>query len=680
MLRKILLVSASFGLLSSAVAQKQPLTAAQLFKGQSTNLFTALPVPAGWADDTHYLLSREGKWVSVDVKTGQETPYERPVSKTETGPEGSQNATLSPDGKWLAYTRDKKNLYVKDLASGQEKALSQDGSETVYNGYAAWVYWEEVLGRATQYKAFWWSPDGKYLAFMRFDEAKVPVFTIAGATGQHGYVENQRYPKAGDPNPNVKVAIAEVGTGKITWVDFDSSVDHYLGTPFWSPDSKTLILQWKSRGQDNLKLVAVQPETGAKAEWVSETQKTWVDWLPSLQFLKDGFILQSDETGWMHYYLHGADGKRKNAITSGDFTVTGISLVDEKNKWLYFTARKENSARNDLYKVKFDGKSLQRLTFGDFYHQVSVSPQGTYFLTTYSNLQTPARVALADTKGKVLRELADNRGTAYDTYSLAKTEMIRVPVADGYELPVSIKYPVNYEAGKKYPMLISIYGGPNAGTVYDRWSYTPTAQWYAQEGLLQVAIDHRASGHFGKKGQNYIHRDLGKWEIQDYSDVVKALIAKGLVDPKKVAITGGSYGGYVTALALTRGADVFTHGIANFGVMDWHLYDSEYTERFMDTPAENPDGYKTSSVLTYADKLKGTLRIVHGTMDDNVHMQNSIQLVDKLENLNKHFEFMIYPGARHGFGAGKAKHAQMETARFVYRYLLEKPFPEEVFE
>jgi acetyl esterase/lipase len=599
-------------------AQKQPFTSAQLFKNEKTNALQTLPTVSGWADDSHFLLVKDGKTYSVDAKTGQENGSDQPATgfrggrgnAPTTSADGPQNTTPSPDGKWLAYTRDGKNLYLKEQATGQEKQLTTDGSETVYNGYAAWVYWEEVLGRATQHKAFWWSPDNKYLAFMRFDEAKVPIFPIAGATGQHGYLESQHYPKPGDPNPLVKMGVVEVATGKTVWADYDANADQYFGTPFWTPDAKALWMQWKNRGQDNLKLFAVNPATGSKTELVNESQKTWVDWLTTVHFLSDGkhFIRQSDESGWMHLYLHTMDG-------------------------------------------------------------------------TYSNLQTPPKMALLDKNGKLIREIGDAKGADFDKFNVAKTELVRVPTTDSFQLPMTIKYPTNFDSNKRYPVLISIYGGPNAGSVYDRWAYAPASQWYAQEGLLQVAIDHRASGHFGKTGQNFMHRDLGKWELEDYSTAVKWLIDKGLVDPKKVAITGGSYGGYVTALALTRGADVFTHGIANFGVMDWSLYDSEYTERFMDTPAENPAGYKESSVLTYADRLKGTLRIVHGTMDDNVHMQNSVQLVDKLENLNKHFEFMVYPGARHGFGTtGKAKHAQAETARFIYQYLLEKPFPGEVWQ
>jgi dipeptidyl-peptidase-4 len=243
---------------------------------------------------------------------------------------------------------------------------------------------------------------------------------------------------------------------------------------------------------------------------------------------------------------------------------------------------------------------------------------------------------------------------------------------------MKITWPVNMESGKKYPVLISIYGGPNAGTVMDTWALSGTQQWYAKEGLIQVSMDHRASGHFGKEGVNYMYHNLGYWEMKDYATMVKWLIDNGQADPKKICITGFSYGGYMTCYALTYAADVFTHGMAGGSVIDWTLYDSHYTERYMGTPANNPEGYKTSSVLTYADKYKGMLQLVHGIVDENVHMQNSIQFASKLQDLKKDFEFMTYSGGRHGWPGNKNLHFQNMKTKFIYRYLLEKEVPKEI--
>jgi dipeptidyl-peptidase-4 len=259
---------------------------------------------------------------------------------------------------------------------------------------------------------------------------------------------------------------------------------------------------------------------------------------------------------------------------------------------------------------------------------------------------------------------------------LAKTELIRIKSADGlFDLPAMVTWPSNMDPNKKYPLLVSIYGGPNAGTVMDGWKWNANQQFYAQEGMIQVAFDHRASGHFGKAGVNYMHRNLGYWEMEDYMTMAKWFIEKGQADPTKICITGFSYGGYMSAYALTYGSNVFTHGMAGGSVVDWKLYDSHYTEKFMDTPAENPDGYKSGNVLTHIDKYKGMLQIVHGTMDDNVHMQNSIQLISALEDKGKEFEFMLYPGGRHGWGGAKGVHFNNLKTKFIYKYLLEKPVP-----
>jgi dipeptidyl-peptidase 4 len=327
-----------------------------------------------------------------------------------------------------------------------------------------------------------------------------------------------------------------------------------------------------------------------------------------------------------------------------------------------------------------NGKNMKRLSFGDFTHTINSSPNANYFISTYSNLSNPNRMALLDNNGKLIRELGDSKGAGFASYVLPKTEMKWYTTRDGLTLPMNITWPLNFDPNKKYPVLVSIYGGPNAGTVYDTWRTSGGNQyWMAKEGMIQVAIDNRSSGHLGKAGMNYIHRQLGKYEIEDYVDAAKWLKKNSFVDSNKICITGGSFGGYMTCMALTYGADTYTHGIALSSVTDWQLYDTHYTERFMDRPVDNPDGYKVTSVMTHAANYKGLLRIVHGTADDNVHMQNSTQLIDKLQNLGKRFEMMMYPNDRHGIGGAHGAHNRTESMRFYYKNLLEKPYPEEMF-
>jgi dipeptidyl-peptidase-4 len=286
---------------------------------------------------------------------------------------------------------------------------------------------------------------------------------------------------------------------------------------------------------------------------------------------------------------------------------------------------------------------------------------------------------ILDSKGKRVRELANSMTGSFNDYSIPTSKLVYVKSSDGkFDLPMIITYPLGFDQGKKYPVWITVYGGPNAGTVYDRWKPAGgLTQWWAQEGVIQVSMDNRSSGHFGKKGINYVYKQLGKWETEDYMTCAKWLKAQPWTDASRIGITGGSFGGYMTCMALTYGSDIFTHGIANYSVTDWKLYDTHYTERFMNKPADNPDGYKNTSVLTHVNKYKGVLRVVHGSTDDNVHMQNSIQLIDALQDLNKGFELMIYPNQRHGIGNTKSRHNLTETCRFIYKYMLGKSLPED---
>ncbi|MCX2450505.1 DPP IV N-terminal domain-containing protein [Pedobacter sp. PLR] len=701
-MKKTVLISlaASFCFSYTVQAQLKRLSQQQTM-GKELSLTKPMNMVNGWSDDNHYIEmdATDRKLYAVAIKTGDRTPY-TPAPKSNVnvnirnndifiqyGKEAAKqltntkaeekNPTLSPDGKYIAFTRDN-DLYSVDVETGKETRYTTDGTDVIYNGWSSWVYFEEILGRATEYKAFWWSPDSKNIAFMHFDDTKVPMFPINGSTGQHGYTEKTRYPKAGDPNPEVKVGFVPVAGGTVTWADFNEKDDQYFGTPYWSYDGSSLMVQWMNRGQDNLKFYAVNPATGSKKEIYDEKQSSWVDldYDGRIEYLKDKkhYILKSDKTGWAHFYLYTLAGKLINPITSGKWQVTSLVHVDEKNKVVYFNARKEASTRSDFYRVDYNGKNLKRLTFGDYTHQVQLSPNGRYFITTYSNVTTPPKRTLLDNNGKVVKELGNSKSADFAQYNFGKTEMITIPTEDGYQLPAVITYPTDFDANKRYPVVMSIYGGPNAGTVTNTWKGT-APQYWSNEGIIQIAVDHRASGQFGKEGVALMHRNLGKWEMKDYTTAARWLKAKSYVDNKKLLITGHSYGGYMTCMALTMGANDFDFGVAGAPVTSWELYDSHYTERFMDTPQENPEGYKNGSVLTYVDKYKGLLRIMHGDMDDNVHMQNTIQLVDKLQNANKHFELMIYPGGRHGWGGVKTPHDKAERIRFYYDHLLNKPVP-----
>ncbi len=687
-------------------AQKKELSDDQYFKSDFKSISQQLPVINRWLDDSHVLLMKANKLTFLNCKTGIEREATDADTRTvkalktaaynknydiyysingvetqlTTDKEKKLNPTISPDNNYVAFTKNN-DLYTINISTKKENRLTTDGSEVILNGYASWVYTEEILGRASTYRTFWWNPNSKQIAFFRTDDAPVPVYTITDGNSQHGYVEKQHYPKVGDPNPAVKIGIVSPEGGTVTFADFNDKDDQYFGAPYWTPDGSALWVQWMNRGQNNLKIWAVNPATGFKKELYDEKQKTWIqleDGYERLHFLENNknFILESDQTGWNHLYLYDASGNLLNAITNGKFTVLSIKQVDEKKGIIYFTARsRENTARVDFYSVNLNGKNLQRLTFGDYNHNdISLSPNGSYFITSYSNTVTPTKMTLVNNKGKIIKEIGDTKGPEFAGYNLAVTELLRVKSDDNlYDLPMKVTWPVNMDKSKKYPVLISIYGGPNAGTCWDTWSLNSNQQFYAKEGLIQVVMDHRASGHFGKEGVNYMYRNLGYWEMKDYSTMVKWLITNGNADSAKICITGFSYGGYMTCYALTYCSDVFTHGMAGGSVTDWSFYDTHYTERYMDTPAENPEGYKSSSVLSYIDKYKGKLQIVHGVIDDNVHIQNSINLISKLQDAKKDFEFMEYSGGKHGWGGNKWLHYQNLKTQFIYKYLLEKP-------
>ena len=707
-----LLFSASIGF-----AQKKNLTDNQMLKGERIpNLIQPLPQVVGWLDDEQVLISKKENgdtatsYILINAKTGKQTPSTKNAIQKEVGEtiavqsrnsdlfllvngkeekqltkstEAEINPTLSPDKKWVAFTR-KNDLYTIEISSGKEFRLTKDGSDLILNGYASWVYFEEILGRPSRYKSFWWSPDSKSICFMRMDDTNVPLFPIVGETGQHGYVENTRYPKSGDINPSVKVGITTADGSSMAWADFNEKNDQYFGMPYWTPDASNVLVQWMNRGQDSLIIYAVNPLNGSKKEFYKEVQKTWVElddmgsrivFLPS----NKGLIIKSDKDGWDQLYLHNADGSLKNQITNGNNWSTNIQWIDTIKNVVYFTSRQQNSTRTDLYKVDFDGKNQTRLTFGEYTHSIELSPKGSYFTTRYSNAENPDRLALVNNKGKIIAELGNSMGGAFNEYALAKTEIIRIPSEDGlFLLPIRITWPMNFDPSKKYPVMINIYGGPNAGTVRDGWQFSPLTQWWAKEGLIQVAMDHRASGHFGKNGVNYMHRNLGNWELKDWITIVKWLRNNG-ADSTRVGIAGFSYGGYMTSLALTKGAGYFTHGLAGGSVTDWLLYDSHYTERYMDTPKENPQGYAAGAIMPYVDNYKGLLRIYHGTMDDNVHLQNSLQLVRRLQDAKKHFEFMVYPGGRHGWGGNQSSHSTNENNMFIYKNLLNKEMPSALY-
>lgn len=642
--------------------------------------------PVGWKDNSTVLLSgnRDMKRISFeyDTKTGQlhEVAAEgKDLEHYKLIKKGDKNPTISPDGKMIALTRNN-DLYIIEIASGIEKRYTFDGSSLIKNGYASWVYYEEIFGRISEYRAFWWSPDSKKLAFYRFDDTNVPMFPIFNFSGQHGSVAETRYPKAGDPNPEVKIAIIDILSGKTIWADFDSKEDQYFGMPVWRPDSEALLIQWMNRDQNDFRLYSFSASSGSKTQIYRENQPTWIEWIEEYKTGKQGLYFVRDFDLWEQIYYVDYNGGTLHKLTNGNFWGTKLLELNEDLCSIYFTSRGETSVRNDVYFLKwksnFQVESVKKTSVGDFnYTSVVFSPDKRQFAAIISNLKTPSASVVVNSG--MLKQIESSIGEDSLFNALPKSDLMFLITSDGFKLPASIIWPLNMDRSKRYPVLFYIYGGPNSSSVMDTWK-TPSGNilQLARDGVIQVTVDNRASGHCGKKGINYVFRDLGNYEIQDYILWAKYLKAFPFIDGSRFGITGFSFGGTITALALTEGADYFRFGLAGGGVYDWALYDSHYTERYMDTPQSNPEGYKHSSVTgkasLYRDNDGAILYLTHGTGDDNVHLQNTMQLIDALQKEGKHFELMVYPGGMHGYRGYQNDHANNEELMFWRRTLLDK--------
>ena len=617
-----------------------------------------------------------------DILYSDENGVEKRVTKTDCE---EKNPEISPDGKKIAFTRDN-DLYSVSVDGSGEMRYTFDGTDLIMNGWASWVYYEEILGRASRYKAFWWSPDSKSIAFMRFDDTNVPMFPIYEPSGKHGIIVQTRYPKAGDENPRVKIGFADVAAGSVIWGDFNENEDQYFGTPYWNNNSNELLVQWMERDQSNFVLYSVRKDSGEKRVVYKEHQNTWIDWLEEVRFGNDGFYFVRDFELWEHVYYQSYDGKQLVKLTDGKNW--GIKFIEfnEQERVLYFSARRETSERGDFYLLSWNKgmskREIRRLSKGTWnFTSVILSPDKKHFVANVSSVSDPTSTIVVSLSGKgivkngehiVIQDAAEGA----DLSKIPMAQMIFITTEDGYRLPASVIWPENMDKREKYPVIVNMYGGPNSGTVMDSWRNPSdeTKFWY-KKGVIQINIDHRASGHCGKEGLNFIHRNLGKQEIEDYILWAKYLHSLPFVNKEKIGITGFSYGGTMTLLALTEGAEFFRFGVAGGGVYDWHLYDSHYTERYMDTPQDNPDGYKNTSVLGRVSKYRSEsgsrLYITHGTSDDNVHFQNTLQLIDALQRSGKQFELMIYPGGMHGYRGAQSIHDREATRSFWLKYLFD---------
>ena len=580
---------------------------------------------------------------------------------------------FSPDGTKVSFVRGM-NLFVVDVASGRETQLTKDGSQTILNGYLDWVYEEELYGRGNK-RGYFWSPDSTRIAFLRTDESPVPKFVLADDTVTDQIIENTDYPQAGDPNPLVTLGIANVSGNDLKFVDLSKYTpeDFLISRVAWSPDSKNVVFQAQNREQTYLDLNAASIADGKFTTLLTEKTKAWVEAIDNPVYLEDGsFIWQSERDGFRHLYLIGKDGKMIRQITKGRWEVGEFYGVDEKNGYVYFNGRGEKDwIGNYVYRIKLDGSGMTNLTPTSGSHDASFNPEMTQFLDYWSDVNTPTQMRLYAADGKLVKVLDENKVPALKDYKLGKTEFLKVKARDGFEMEAMMIKPPDFDPSKKYPVFAYTYSGPHAPSVSNSWGYSNTMwhQMLAQKGYIIWICDNRTASGKGVESTWNVYKKFGQTETEDLQDGFNYLKSLPYVDGTRLGMWGWSYGGFMTSYFMTH-TDTLKMGIAGGLVGDWALYDSIYTERYMLMPKNNPDGYAKNSVITAAKNLSGNLLIIHGMMDNNVHMQNSVKFIYELQKADKQFQFMPYPTQQHGVSDPlQVKHLYTMMTDFVEKNL-----------
>ena len=561
-------------------------------------------------------------------------------------------ADFSPDGRWVSFVRDN-NLFVVEIARPRERQLTRDGTAKIYNGYLDWVYEEELYGRG-QKRGYWWSPDSRHIAFLRLDETPVPKFVLTNDTVDNQIVENTDYPQAGDPNPLVRVGVVQVGAPVAT-VRFANLTkykpdDLLIGRVAWEPNSSRVIFQAMNREQTYLDLNA-SDLMGRVTLLFQEKTPAWVDLQDNNPaYLKNGnLIWQSERNGWKHLYLYDRTGRLVRQITDGKWEVRSVHGVDDNGGWLYFSGTRDSHIAENIYRVRISDGAIERLTGGTGHHSASFNSTFTHFVDTYSDVNTPPQQRLIAADGKLVRVINENPVPALAQYKLSRPEFMKVRTRDGFEMEAMMIKPPDFDPGRRYPVLQYTYAGPHAPSVRNAWGGT-RGMWHqmlAQRGYIIWICDNRTASGKGAESTWPVYKRMGPLELRDIEDGINFLKSMRYVDDNRIGIWGWSYGGFMTSYALTH-SKLFKAGIAGGIVADWRLYDSIYTERFMLTPQNNRAGYDETSVLKAAGNLHGRLLLIHGMMDDNVHMQNATQLAYEFQKAGKQFDLMVYPTQRHG--------------------------------
>ncbi|WP_374960073.1 S9 family peptidase [Gilvibacter sp.] len=583
-----------------------------------------------------------------------------------------QEPTFSPDGSKVAYGYNN-NIYVRDLASGTTTEVTTDGKKNrIINGITDWVY-EEEFGFV---RAFDWNAAGTHIAYIRFDETQVPEFSM-DVYGKDLYQTQQvfKYPKAGEQNATVSLHLYELASGKKSDVDLSAYNSYYIPRIKWTKDPNVLSVQLTNRKQNTVDLVFVDAQNNSSKLVLQDTDDAYVDITDNLTFLaNNSFIWTSEKDGWNHIYHYDKNGKLLNQVTEGDWEVTRYYGFDTKTGRIYYQSSERGSIYRDVYSILPSGENKVQLTKRPGTNSASFSADFSYFINTFSSAMVPPVYTLHNAlDGEKVREILNNTElrTKLLAYDMSEKEFSTIEV-NGNELNMYMIKPSDFDPNKKYPLFMYQYSGPGSQNVADRWggSNDYWHQMLAQQDIIVVCVDGRGTGLKGRDFKKVTQLELGKYEVQDQIGAAQKLAELPYIDGDRIGIWGWSYGGFMSANCLFQGADTFSMAIAVAPVGSWRFYDTIYTERYMSTPQENPGGYDNNSPITHVDKLKGDFLLVHGTADDNVHVQNSTRLVEALVQANKQFDWAMYPDKNHGIYGGNTRlHLYTKMTNFILENL-----------
>ena len=581
-------------------------------------------------------------------------------------------ASFSPNGDKAAYVRDN-NLYMVDLGNMRERQITKDGKwNHIINGNADWVYEEEF----SMSQAFQWSPDGQKIAFWRFDESRVKEYNMQMWGDLYPEDYKFKYPKAGEENSIVQIKVYNLRNGRTRTMDIGSNTNIYIPRIFWTRDNNVLSMMRLNRLQNRMDLLHANVNNGNSEVVYTEESDTYLEYENGLTYLADNqsFILTSEKSGYNHLYHYGTDGKLIKQITNGNWEVSGLSGVDETNGKIYFTSAEKSPLERHLYSVGLDGSGKAEMTSESATHRINWSPDFKYYIQTASSASHANVITLKEGSGKEVRVMEDNAEAMANIgeFDVPEKEFFSFNTPEGVELNGYMLKPSNFDPNKKYPVLMYVYGGPGSQTVQNSWN-SSRDYWLmhlVNQGYIVASVDNRGTGARGKEFKHITYKTLGKYEVQDQIDAGKYLAGLPYTDPDRIGIWGWSYGGYMSSLSLFIGNDVFKTAIAVAPVTNWRFYDTVYTERYMSTPMLNDEGYDAFSPVTHVDKLKGNFMLIHGTGDDNVHFQNSVEMVNKLVEADKQFESFYYPNRAHGMRGGNATwHLYNKMTDFILRKL-----------